>query len=104
MLARMARHAGLMNEMSRRASFDFGREILDGHLAPETFRAAVLTCIHCPSVAACRELLGKEGAGNIAVPEFCANKVFFERCEQIGRGYAVCWRGDVSDHRSVVSD
>ncbi len=75
-LARMDRHADLVNRMSKAVGADLGAAIWAGNLRAEALRDAVLRCAGCDHAEECRHWLDDRAAapGPVAPPAYCRNR------------------------------
>lgn len=79
MLARFARHAGLMNAMSCKAGVNLGVELIGGRVTPTELRHGTLTCMQCGNVAECEHFLLGDLTFPAEVPDYCLNKDLIDR-------------------------
>lgn len=73
------KHAELVDEMAKRADLDLGAEVAEGRLAGSGYRAIVLRCTNCKNVDACEKLLADAHDIEREIPDFCLNRLSFER-------------------------
>ena len=71
---RLDRHAGLVHAMAARTGTDLTQAMMEGRLAPDGLRAAVLRCTGCVAAGDCEKHLASEGDD---VPGYCRNARLF---------------------------
>ncbi len=82
LLARIDRHARLVDRMADALGVDLGEEAMMGRMRPEDLRSAVLRCTGCSHVDACDTWLTAHPDGATAAPDYCRNK---QQLERVGR-------------------
>ncbi len=80
--SRIDRHARLVERMADTVGVDLAEESLRGRMPPQEYRAAVLRCTGCSQVDACCSWLEAHPDGAVAPPDYCRNKITFERSAQ----------------------
>lgn len=74
-IAKLDRHVGLMTRMAEALGVDMGEAMVEGRLAPEAYRDAMLRCTHCESPEACALWLkGHPKNSAAAAPGYCRNR------------------------------
>lgn len=83
--SRLSRHESLFSRVAGNSGADLPLAMQSGHLTPERYRSAVLTCMGCSNPEACEASVS---AGTHGVPEFCRNGAMLKRLADLipGRG------------------
>ena len=82
MVNRIERHTDLMHGMADTVGVDLGDALLDGRLAPDELRSAVLRCTGCEAAEVCGQWLADNADSNPdAAPGYCRNADLFARLQ-----------------------
>ncbi len=81
-LDRLDRHFSLIGRMAKTLGIDPAEKMAAGHIAPETWRGAVLNCSGCDAAGKCDAWLGAHEDGASATPDYCRNADLFARLGQ----------------------
>lgn len=80
----LARHAHLVNEMSRRVGVDLAEVVAEGRISGEGLREAVVRCTGCERPEACAHWLAEHADGAATTPDYCRNTALFDALRKAG--------------------
>ena len=78
-IARLNRHAELVERMADTLGVDLAEEAMRGRMSPEQIRTNVLNCVGCAYPDGCEKWLADHKDGASETPGYCRNKSMLDR-------------------------